>query len=170
MRVGRHVAVLMVFLMIGCSQPREPAPVERSLVVPEPWSGLGVPSTGAVRILSESDAHGIYVDYDGVDRDDLLAEVASGLESAGYSQVCTAVDGWVLGFSNGQRRLALKVDLLPEAALSLFDEYGMDPILHGLCFGGYSAGPWRTLTQEEKESFAYEIESADEDEGSTGTR
>jgi len=60
--------------------------------------------------------------------------------------------------SNGPRQLALKVDLVPEPSLSLFDQDGSDPLLHGLCFGRYQGGPWRTLTQEEKEALANGIE------------
>ena len=127
--------------------------------IPEAWSALGLPSAGLVRVLPESDDHGFYADYAGLDRELLLSEVSKGLAGAGYSQTCTAVEGLVVGFSNGDRELALKIDMLPDPFLSLFDADGREPLLHGLCFGRYREGPWRTLSQEEKEALAEELES-----------
>ena len=112
-------------------------------------------------ILYPETPHGFYADYSGNDRAALLAEVSRGLAKAGYSQSCTAVDGLVLGFSNGRRQLALKIDMLPSPYLSLFDEHGKEPLLHGLCFGRYRGGPWHTLSQAEKEELAKKLEAED---------
>jgi hypothetical protein len=123
------------------------------------WFDLGVPRAGLVRVLPESNEHGFYADYSGKDRDALLDEVSRALAKAGYSPSCTAVDGLVLGFSNGRRQLALKVDTLPDLTLSLFDEQGTEPLLHGLCFGRYRAGPRHRLSKEEKEALTRKLEA-----------
>ena len=161
---------IVLMLSLGChqagdaktaSETSKPSPPS---AVPAEWLALGVPTAGLVRVLPESDEHGIYADY--ADREEavLFDEVSRGLAAAGYSQVCTAVDGHVVGFSNGHRQLALKIDLLPEPYLSLFDAEGKEPLLHGLCFGRYRAGPSRTLTQEEKEAFIEQPDEAEKEE------
>jgi hypothetical protein len=130
--------------------------------VPEPWSQLGVPSERLVSVSPDSNEHGFYGDYSGRDRSALLADVSRGLERAGYKRKCAAADGLVWGFSNGARQLALKIDQLPELSLSLFDEQGKEPVLHGLCFGRYRAGPRHRLTQAEKELLAQDPERFEE--------
>jgi hypothetical protein len=112
-------------------------------------------------VSPESDEHGFYADYAGHDSAALLAQVSRGLASAGYSQSCSAVDGMVLGFSNGRRQLALKVDTLGGLVLSLFDAEGKEPLLHGLCFGQYRAGQWHTLDKDEKDALARKLEAGD---------
>jgi hypothetical protein len=112
-------------------------------------------------VLPESNQHGFYAEYAGRDREALLAEASRGLLKAGYSQSCSAEEGYVLGFSKGSRQLALKIDLLPGPFLSLFDEKGSEPLLHGLCFGKYRAGPPQELSQEEKEALIKDIEASE---------
>lgn len=169
MQGRRYTAAIVLILGVACRQPgdaKSASDTPKSLPaseVPAEWSALGVPTAGLVRILPESDAHGIYADYADRDEAALLDEVSRGLVAAGYSRACTAVDGHVVGFSNGHRQLALKIDLLPEPYLSLFDAEGKEPLLHGLCFGRYQAGPSRTLTQEEKEAFIEELEEAEDE-------
>ena len=159
-----HAGLLLLFLAGACRPATavrttsNASPVAQQSAMPNAWSDVGVPAAGLLRVLSETNEHGFYADYAGRDRAALLAEVSRGLVSAGYSQSCTALDGWVLGFSDGRRQLALKVDALPELSVSLFDADGKEPLLHGLCFGRYHGGPWRTLSQEEKEALAREIE------------
>jgi hypothetical protein len=150
-------ALIVLALCVACGRKGEaPKTVETpgAVEVPRSWSELGVPSTGLARVWPDSDEHGFYADYLGHDRSALLAEVSRGLERAGYTRKCSAVDDLVWGFSNGTRQLALKIDMLGGLSLSLFDEQGKEPILHGLCFGRYRAGPWHRLTQEEKEALA----------------
>lgn len=167
MRCRLPVGVVLLLLAVACGQRVEVRTTSDNQeaaapsAVPQAWSDLGLPTTGLQRVLPETDEHGFYADYAGLDRAVLLDQVSRSLAKAGYSQSCAAVDGMVLGFSNGRRELALKIDLLPEPSLSLFDENGIDPILHGLCFGRYSEGPWRTLTQEEKEALARQLEAGD---------
>jgi hypothetical protein len=168
---GQFYAIAIVLILgLACRQAGDaktasdtPKSLPPSAVPPE-WSALGVPTSGLVRILPESNEHGIYADYSDRDEAVLLDEMSQGLAAAGYSQVCTAVDGHVVGFSNGHRQLALKIDLLPQPYLSLFDAEGKEPLLHGLCFGRYRAGPSRTLTQEEKEAFIEQFEEAEDEE------
>ena len=71
----------------------------------------------------------------------------------------------MLGFSAGDRQLAVKVDSLPVLVLSVFDAQGKEPLLHGLCFGRYRAGPAHILTPEEKEEFARQFD--DEEQGAS---
>ena len=149
--------VLILCLSAACRQTAElpqKQEVPQTQKVPKMWSDLGVPSTGLQRVSPDSNEHGFYADYSGRDRSALLGEVSRGLTNAGYTQTCTALDGLVLGFSNGRRQLALKIDIVGVLSLSLFDAEGREPLLHGLCFGRYHEGPWHTLTQEEKEALA----------------
>jgi hypothetical protein len=168
MNRGGTRGALALVLIAGCRpaaevhERPEPPPSSTS-AIPAAWSGLGIPTARLVRVLPESNEHGFYADYSG-SRELLLARIVDGLATAGYSRSCTALDGDVIGFSNGRRQLALKIDLLPEPYLSLFDEQGKEPLLHGLCFGRYREGPWRTLSQAEKEELARSLE---EDEKAT---
>ena len=163
-----QASLLVLSLGVACRQAPEVQPtldfrkVPAPSDVPKAWSDLGVPRSGLVRVLPESNEHGFYADYAGEDRDALLAEASRGLVKAGYSQSCTAVNGNVLGFFDGRRQLALKVDALPELSLSLFDEDGKDPLLHGLCFGRYHSGPTQTLSQDEKEALARDLEAGED--------
>jgi hypothetical protein len=122
---------------------------------------LNLPTEGMVRVLPESDEHGLYVDYCGKDRQLLLEDVSRRFVSAGYLQACTAEDGYVLGFSKGTETVAVKVDQVGVLALSIFDEHGLDPILHGLCFGKYRAGPSHTRDAREKEELIRRLEAAE---------
>jgi hypothetical protein len=131
------------------------------VALPSAWAEVGVPAAGLLRVLPGSDEHGFYGDYVGRDRDALLALVTSGLTASGFKRSCSAVQGMVLGFSRGQRRLAVKVDVLDVLVLSIFDERGRDPVLHGLCFGAYREGAWHRLSQKEKEDLARRLETED---------
>ncbi len=169
------VSHLVLSLGVACRQEteartRSDAPSVIPLSdVPKAWSDVGVPAAGLLRVLPESDEHGFYADYAGRDRTALLAEVSRGLVKAGYSRSCTAIDGLVLGFSNGHHQLALKIDTLPELSLSLFDANGKEPLLHGLCFGRYRAGPWRTLSKEEKDALARDVETVEDEQDAPST-
>lgn len=143
--------LLLSLLPLACPRTPDKPMTQR---IPKMWSALGVPSEGLQRVLPESNEHGFYADYSGRDRSALLAKVSRGLAHADYKQTCTAVDGLVVGFSNGTRQLALKVDIVGVLYLSLFDAEGKEPLLHGLCFGRHHEGPWRTLTQKEKDALA----------------
>jgi hypothetical protein len=162
-----QASLLVLSLGVACRQATEvrTTPDARNVPppsgVPKAWSDVGVPRAGLLRVSPESNEHGFYADYAGGDRAALLAEVSRGLVNAGYSQSCTAVDGQVLGFFDGRRQLALKIDMLPELSLSLFDANGKEPLLHGLCFGRYRAGPSHTLSQDEKEALARDIEAGE---------
>jgi hypothetical protein len=109
-------------------------------------------------VSGDTDEHGFYADYSGSDRQALLDDVARRLVAAGYTPSCTAEDGYVLGFSRNGRQLAVKVDSLPVLVLSVFDEKGKEPLLHGLCFGRYHAGPVHVLSAAEKEAFAKQFD------------
>ena len=89
-----------------------------------------------------ADAHGYYADYAGADADNLWAKVTTALKAAGYADACTAFGGNVRGFAKGDDKLATKIDSLGgPLSLSIFDEQGKEPLLHGVCFGKYTAGP-----------------------------
>jgi hypothetical protein len=141
--------LLVAALSLAC-RPAPPGPPQ----VPKMWEDLGVPTEGLLRVLPDSNEHGFYADYSGHDPSILLDDVSHRLARAGYKRTCTALDGYVVGFTNGCRQLALKVDIVGALYLSLFDAAGKEPLLHGLCFGRYREGPWRTLTQKEKEALA----------------
>jgi hypothetical protein len=106
--------------------------------VPPPWAGLGLPAQGLKKVLDGTDQHGFYAEYAGTAAGALLETAAGALRRAGYTDACTAFDGNVRGFSHGPSRLVAKVDMLGDTAvLSVFDEEGHEPLLHGICFGKY---------------------------------
>jgi hypothetical protein len=112
--------------------------------VPKRWADLRLPADGLKEVLARTDAHGYYADYEyaGPDPSGLWAKVATALKAAGYAPACTAFDGNVRGFAKGGDKLAAKIDAFPGVlSLSIFDEQGKEPLLHGVCFGKYTAGP-----------------------------
>ena len=108
------------------------------------WVELRLPTDGLKEVLARTDAHGYYADYNyfGADPSSLWEKVAAALKAAGYAPACTAFGGNVRGFAKGDDKLAAKIDAFPGVlALSIFDEHGKEPLLHGVCFGKYQAGP-----------------------------
>ena len=130
--------------------------------LPAAWAPLDLPTAGLVVVSPETNEHGFYADYRGSDRQALLDEVARRLVAKGFTRSCAAEDGYVLGFTKGGRQLAVKVDVIGVLVLSVFDAKGKDPILHGLCFGRYRAGPSHTLDAKEKEQLWRQPEAEDE--------
>lgn len=167
---GLYLACLL--LAVGCGPAKQadlpPSPVPPAgLELPKRWRSLRLPTEGVVRVDPQSDAHGVYVDYRGKDRQLLLEDVSRRLVAAGYVQSCTAEDGYVVGFSKGPDQVAVKVDQVGVLALSIFDERGLDPILHGLCFGKYRAGPSHRLDAKEKEELFRRLDAATPSPSST---
>ena len=118
------------------------APAAAATDVPKRWADLRLPTDGLKEVLARTDAHGYYADYAGADADNLWAKVATALKAAGYADACTAFEGNVRGFAKGDDKLAAKIDSLGgPLSLSIFDEQGKEPLLHGVCFGKYTAGP-----------------------------
>jgi hypothetical protein len=151
---GPFLACLLLVLGCGRAQQAEEASSRAPrgrFEMPTRWASLSLPTEGVVKVDAASDEHGLYVDYRGKDRQMLLEDVSRRLIAAGYVRSCSAEDGYVVGFTKGPDQLAVKVDQVGVLALSIFDERGLDPILHGLCFGKYRAGPSHTLDAKEKE-------------------
>jgi hypothetical protein len=112
--------------------------------VPKRWVDLRLPTDGLKEVLARTDAHGYYADYEyaGADPSGLWEKVATALKAAGYAPACTAFEGNVRGFAKSGDNLAAKIDAFPGVlSLSIFDEQGKEPLLHGVCFGKYQAGP-----------------------------
>lgn len=154
---------LLILLGVSCRKDADSAPPPSTVRGPDPaipaaWAPLNLPSSGLEVVSADTDEHGFYADYRGSDRQALLDEVSRRLVAAGYTQSCTAEDGYVLGFSKGERQLAAKVDAVGVLMLSVFDESGKEPLLHGLCFGRYHAGPSHTLDANEKGAFAKQFD------------
>jgi hypothetical protein len=130
-------------MVAGCSRGAEgtaPATSGGSTTIPRPWSDLGLPTSGLKSVSDKSNEHGFYADYSGVEAARLMELVSDRLRAAGYTPACSAFHDTVKGFANGASRLAVKVDSFPGvAALSIFDKQGKEPLLHGVCFGEYSA-------------------------------
>ena len=163
-RLRRYGVLPLLFAFaLGCrnSGAAPPPSTVRStgVAIPSAWAPLNLPSQGILAVSLDTDEHGFYADYRGSDKQALLEEVSRRLVAAGYAQSCTAEDGYVLGFSKGDRQLAVKVDAVPVLVLSVFDARGKEPLLHGLCFGRYHAGPWHTLEAREKAGFVRQLES-----------
>jgi hypothetical protein len=116
--------------------------------VPKRWADLRLPTDRLKKVLARTDAHGYYADYEyaGADQGGLWEKVATALKAAGYAPACTAFGGNVRGFAKGDDKLAAKIDAFPGVlSLSIFDEQGKEPLLHGVCFGKYQLGPRETI-------------------------
>jgi hypothetical protein len=106
--------------------------------VPTRWSSLPYPKEHLSAVESATNEHGIYLQYEGLARAQLLQEVEAGLKAAGYVKVAEAFEGTVVGYSKGEERLAVKVDQFGEKLfLAVFDAQGKEPLLHGVVFGKY---------------------------------
>jgi hypothetical protein len=105
------------------------------------WRDIALPAAGFVRVEKESDEHGLYVEYRDVSREALLVRVSSALIAAGYTKFGEALDGNVLGFEKGASQVAVKIDGGETLYLAIFNENGVDPLLHGVVFGRYKLGP-----------------------------
>ncbi|WP_260295059.1 hypothetical protein [Sedimenticola hydrogenitrophicus] len=108
--------------------------------LPANWANLNITDRGMVQVEKETDENGLYVEYKGLSREELLGSVVQALNRAGYVLVGTALDGVVAGFANGKERLALKIDQFGDSLfLAIFNEKGKEPLLHGMVFGQYTA-------------------------------
>lgn len=158
---GAVPPLLAVLLTVGCQRQADTPPPStvRPAAIPAMWRPLGLPSEGLVLVSPDTDAHGFYADYHGDDREALLRDVSRRLLAGGYTQSCTSFEGYVIGFSKGSRQLAVKVDAVGVLALSVFDAEGKEPLLHGVCFGRYHAGPTHILDAKEKEALIQQLET-----------
>lgn len=117
------------------------AAVSCSPSVPEKWKRLGIPSQGLVKVYDHSDANGFYGDYTGTSAADLSNRIAGRLTELGYTQVCSQFEATVKGFQKQDRKIIVKVgELGGRVGLSVFNENGQEPLLHGICFKGYTLG------------------------------
>lgn len=126
--------------------------------LPARWSGLPVPEAGLVAVEDGTDQNGLYLEYRGWTVEQLFESVSHSLEAAGYVRTRSVLEGRVLGFEKNQERLAVKVDQFGSSLyVSIFNEAGKDPLLHGVVFGKYTLG--ETVTGDRaKEMFIREIE------------
>lgn len=129
----------------GCTKKATAIAPAAPVDVPKRWSELRLPADGLTKVLAGTDAHGYYADYAGSDRDGLWQKVTAALGAAGYAPACTAFDDTVRGFAKGGDKLAAKIDSLGGLSLSLFDAQGHEPLLHGVCFGRFTAGPPKAI-------------------------
>ena len=96
--------------------------------------------------MPATNEHGYYADHSGADAAALWAKVSTALRAAGYAPVCNVLDGRVRGFAKGDDKLTAKIDTFGDVlSLSIFDEQGKDPLLHGVCFGKYKLGPEKRI-------------------------
>lgn len=132
----------------GCAKkarPDSPTAALAAADVPKRWSELRLPAEGLTKVLARTDAHGYYADYAGIDAAALWSKVTAALSAARYQPACSVLDGNVRGFARGAEKLAVKIDSLGGVALSIFDEQGSEPLLHGVCFGRHQLGPPRVI-------------------------
>jgi hypothetical protein len=124
-------ALLGVLLLSACG----------SKDIPENWRYITLPTAGFVRVGDATDENGLYLEYQGVSREELFRQVSAALIAAGYSIHGEAFHGTVVGFERGESRLAMKIDQLDELYVAIFNEHGKEPLLHGVVFGRYILGP-----------------------------
>lgn len=109
--------------------------------IPYRWRSFPYPKEHLSKVEKETDDHGIYIEYSGVSREQLLKQVEANLIAAGYAKVGEEFSRTVLGFSKGEERLAVKVDQFDKKLfLAVFDAQGKEPLLHGVVFGKYKLG------------------------------
>jgi hypothetical protein len=134
----------MAGLILSCSPKR----------MPDKWSRLGIPTEGIVEIRNDTGVDGLFIDYSfDISRDTLFKQVDSLLKAAGYTPSCNILDGYVLGYSNADENLVMKVDnLFGVNSLSIFNENVGDKMLYGLCFKGYILGEEEQLNAHEFDS------------------
>jgi len=122
--------LIAMLTFVGCSRD-----------VPARWGSLPYPKEHLSIVESATNEHGIYIEYQGLTRTQLLQQVEAGLKGVGYVKVGEAFDGTVFGYSKGEDRLAVKVDQFGgKLFLAVFDEQGKEPLLHGVVFGKYQVG------------------------------
>lgn len=127
--------VVLVMLVAACSSDHLPAK----------WDELGITQEQMTQVEPETDENGLYIEYRGRSREELLASVQRSLLAADYTQSRTAFDGDVLGFERRAERLVVKVDQFGDSLhLAIFNERGQDPLLHAVIFGKYTLGPAAT--------------------------
>jgi hypothetical protein len=117
------------------------APAEANAAVPKRWADLHLPADGLQKVTADTNAHGYYAEYAGTEDAVLWQKLSAAMQAAGYAPACNVLDGRVRGFSKGSEKLVAKIDTIGGTLLSLFDEKGSDPMLHGVCFGKYHLGP-----------------------------
>ena len=125
----------------------------RSNDVPKNWRDIVLPAAGFVRVEKESDENGLYVEYRDVSCEVLLAGVSSALVAAGYTRCGEALEGNVLGFEKGASQVAVRIDGGETLYLAIFNENGVDPLLHGVVFGRYELG--QTIEGEDARSMLF---------------
>ncbi|SHH00633.1 hypothetical protein [Massilia sp. CF038] len=126
--------------------------------VPARWASLPYPKEHLSAVEDTTDEHGIYLEYKGLDREQLLQQIEAGLTASGYVKVGEAFEGAVVGYAKGEDKLAVKVDQSGEQLfLAVFDAEGKEPLLHGVVFGKYQLGE-TTSGEKAKEQLLNELE------------
>jgi hypothetical protein len=141
--------MLGAMLVAACSSSKLPAK----------WEELGVSKEGLVKVESETDQNGLYLEYRGRSRESILDSATQSLTGAGYKKIGVAFDGEVLGFEKEKDQLAVKVDQFGDSFyLAIFNEHGKEPLLHGVVFGKYTLGP-KVSGDEAKQQLLKELTS-----------
>ncbi|MBB6563442.1 hypothetical protein HNP48_006162 [Acidovorax soli] len=128
-----------------------------SPAAPTEWRGIPVVKDKLVKVETTTNDHGLYVEYSGVSRAEMLQRVATSMASAGYAKVGEAFEGNVHGYVKGAERLAVKVDQFGDQVfLAVFDAQGKEPLVHGVVFGQYQLGEKKT-GQEAKDQLLKDL-------------
>jgi hypothetical protein len=110
-----------------------------STKIPEKWDVLKITNKGLIEIEKETDENGLYLKFEGISRNDLLKNVKESLNAANYEEIGDAFEGRVIGFTNGEENLAVKIDQFDKTLyLAIFNENGKEPLLHRVVFGKYN--------------------------------
>jgi hypothetical protein len=144
---GLGVTALVIAANPACKKKTAPPPSSQTAAAPTAglaprWTSLHLPTDSLKAVLPATNEHGYYADYAGRDEAALWAKVSGAMHTARYIPGCNVLDGRVRGFIRGEDKLAAKIDTFGDVlSLSIFDEQGKDPMLHGVCFGKYKLGP-----------------------------
>ena len=109
--------------------------------IPQKWLDLGLPTDGLAKVSEDTDEHGYYADYEGMTEQELKSLVENAFDAAGYQYAGDAFDGLAWGYKNDKEQYAVKIEYTGSTLhLSIFNEKGSDPLIHGVIFSKYSVG------------------------------
>lgn len=143
--------VCLILAIISCSKNPELTK----------WTEIGFTPDNRVKVASRTDKNGFYADYEKISESELKAHIESVFKASGFQYVGDAFDGAAWGYGKGEEKYAVKIEQTGNVLhLSVFNEMGGDPLIHGVVFSKYAIG--ETITGDEaKEMLINEIEQSD---------
>lgn len=145
------VLCILFFSAISCSQQE----------TPDKWIDLGLPTDNLIKVSKDTDEHGYYADYTGVTEQELKSRVEKAFKVAGLQYAGDAFEGLAWGYQSNEEKYAVKIEYTGSTLhLSVFDEKGIDPLIHGVVFSKYSEGE-KVTGEAAKEMLLKDLEGSE---------